>query len=353
VSDLDTLARAATRELLERSTPDVPTRCGELRRIRARRTTAKLGAVVAAVAVTAGGWWLGAGGDGRVDPAPLPGKVHNGPLVGIHWTGPSVAAWWNLTAGNGPDRPEDLGRYAIVRFTPDGSALVYPDKTGHLVMSRPADGVRQVLADCPDPDYCDADLSPDGRHVALADAKGIRIQRVGATTSELLTVDDADFTASPSWSPDGSEIAFSTEDGVFVAAADGSSVRPIHTFADRSWYWVPVRWSPDGSRIAFFDLERWGDKRTGSNIWRYNVEFTAMTVRPDGSDPRSLHRAGRCFCTQAPQPTLTWSPDSRLVAVSTTLKASPGAYVVEADGSGWELVRSGYFDVLAWQPVIE
>ena len=45
MTDLDTLARSATRELLDRSAPDVSARYGELRRIRARRTSAKLVAV--------------------------------------------------------------------------------------------------------------------------------------------------------------------------------------------------------------------------------------------------------------------------------------------------------------------
>ncbi|HEX5086912.1 MAG TPA: hypothetical protein VFV89_03830 [Nocardioides sp.] len=355
MTDLDTLARAAATELLDRTTPDVSGRYAELRRVRARRTAAKLVGVVAAVAVAAGGWRLAAGGDGRVEPAPPPSGVHNGDLIGIDWDAPGDMRWWTLIEGEGPapSRPDDLGRYARVRFTPDGSSLLYPDREGRVVATRLRDGHREVLADCPEPDYCEASLSPDGRVVAISDHGGVRLQRVGATRSELLSIDGADFTASPSWSSDGTEIAFSTEDGVFVAAADGSSVRAVHLFAQRGWYYVPVSWSPDGSRIAFFDLERWGDKATGGNLYRYNVEFTAMTARPDGSDPRVLHRAGRCFCTKAPQPALAWSPDSSLVAVSTTLRAQPGAYVVQPDGTGWHQVGSGYYDAFAWQPVID
>lgn len=355
MTDLDTLARAATTDLLERTTPDVAGRYAELGRVRARRTAAKLVGVVAAVAVAAGGWRLAAGGDDRVEPAPPPGRVHNGGLVGIDWNAAGRAEWVSLIPFDGPapSRPKDLGRWARMQFTPDGSSLLYEDREGRVVVTRLRDGDQQVLADCPDPDYCEASLSPDGRVVAISDQRGVRLQRVGATRSELLPIEGAEFTASPSWSPDGTEIAFSTEDGVFVAAADGSSVRAVHRFAQRSWYFVPVRWSPDGSRIAFFDLKRWGDKATHGTMYRYDVEFTAMTVRSDGSDPRVLHRAGRCFCTQAPQPTLTWSPDGSLVAVSTTLKAQPGVYVVEPDGAEWEQVGSGYIDVLAWQPVID
>ena len=62
MTDLDTLARAATQELLERTAPDLTHRYDDLRRIRARRTTAKLATVAAAVALAAGGWQLAGGG---------------------------------------------------------------------------------------------------------------------------------------------------------------------------------------------------------------------------------------------------------------------------------------------------
>jgi len=75
VTDLDTLARSAARELLDRSAPDVSARYGELRRIRARRTGAKLVALAAAVAVAAGGWRLAGGEEDVVEPAPAPAKA--------------------------------------------------------------------------------------------------------------------------------------------------------------------------------------------------------------------------------------------------------------------------------------
>jgi hypothetical protein len=74
MTDLDTLARAATRELLERTTPDLPTRYAELRRIRTRRTTAKIAGLAAAVAVAAG-WQLLGHGRGHDDIRPI-GPVH-------------------------------------------------------------------------------------------------------------------------------------------------------------------------------------------------------------------------------------------------------------------------------------
>jgi Tol biopolymer transport system component len=289
--------------------------------------------------------------DKQVEPAPRPGTVQNGSLIGITYPNNSDENWWTLLGERLPTYPEDVQKYAHLRLTPDGSSLVYVDNQARVVMTSLRDGSQRTLADCPEQDYCDASLSPDGQLLAFAAPGGLRIQRVGATTSELLAVEDADFTGSPSWSPDGSEIAFSTEDGVYVAAPDGSDLRQLHQFTPRSWYFVPVRWSPDGSRIAFFDLERLPD--TGSSVARYDVRFTAMVVRPDGSDLRALHHAGRCFCTVTPQPNLAWSPDSELLAVTTALGGGRGVYLVRPDGSGWEEIFGGDIASMAWQPVVE
>ena len=51
--------------------------------------------------------------------------------------------------------------------------------------------------------------------------------------------------ASPSWSPDGSRLAF-VSGGIGVMNADGSGRRQLHVGNDRK----PV-WSPDGTRLAF------------------------------------------------------------------------------------------------------
>lgn len=63
----------------------------------------------------------------------------------------------------------------------------------------------------------------------------------------------------PSWSPDGSEIAFVTEphrwpvgwEGhLYLMRADGSSLRRLAPSIDRVTFWPP-RWAPDGRYLAF------------------------------------------------------------------------------------------------------
>jgi dipeptidyl aminopeptidase/acylaminoacyl peptidase len=340
VSDLDTLARAATRELLERSTPDVSIRYAELKRIRTRRTTAKVVAVAVAVAIAAGGWRLGSEPD-RIDPAPPPGNVLNGTIV-------SAASTLKTVAGTPtPFRPGDLASYAQVQFTADGRSVVYPDARGQVVMTDVTDGTEVVLARCTG-GSCDMDLSPDGELLAISGNGGILVQPVGAESGELLAVAGAGFAGSPSWSPDASEIAFTTEDGVYVMAADGSDLRLVHEYTDPPFTVTGVSWAPDGSRLAFFDSQAVGTKSYPE------ARFTAMTIRPDGTDLTGLHGAGSCVCLGLTPPYLTWSPDSQFVAVATTKGSGPwGVYVVHPDGTGWERVASGSFGHLAWQPVID
>ena len=78
----------------------------------------------------------------------------------------------------------------------------------------------------------------------------------------------------PTWSPDGTQIAFVSgsryrNKDLYVMDADGSNMRkiaPTNYIVGR-----PPAWSPDGSRIAFAGRDE---------SW----DGTVYTVRPDGSD---------------------------------------------------------------------
>jgi VCBS repeat-containing protein len=173
---------------------------------------------------------------------------------------------------------------------------------------------------------------------------------------------------SPKWSPDGSEIAFTstdTADGnreVFVMDQDGSNVAQVTDLAGL-WGAIRVSWSPDGSKFVV-EIEYWGASYTdlfvvnrdgtgltqitdfvGSEEWpawspdgtriafySYYLGTTAAdiwTVAPDGSDltqvtddPRRFHR-------------MDWSPDgSQLVLEEYDgLIFANRIWVVDADGS--------------------
>jgi dipeptidyl aminopeptidase/acylaminoacyl peptidase len=102
--------------------------------------------------------------------------------------------------------------------------------------------------------------SPDGQHIAFSNGA---IQVITADGSEGVDLGPGD---QPDWSPDGSRIAFDAVDrgrcihfadlqfcpsALFVMQADGSGRRRLLASADPSDALTSPTWSPDGTRLAF------------------------------------------------------------------------------------------------------
>ena len=140
----------------------------------------------------------------------------------------------------------------------------------------------------------------------------------------------------PSWSPDGTKLAFDVQSGgdteIYVATiygSNGSNLSKLTTTP--GWNFLPA-WSPDGSRIAYVHT-------SGPNhdIWLMNA---------DGSNPVRL--------THDPDFDLnpTWSPDGTKVAFESNRTASPEVYVMNADGSHVSRLTNtpGFDGSPAWSP---
>ncbi|KPJ92263.1 MAG: hypothetical protein AMS18_07755 [Gemmatimonas sp. SG8_17] len=141
----------------------------------------------------------------------------------------------------------------------------------------------------------------------------------------------------PTWSPDGSQIAFSREvDGgygaIFVANADGSDQRRLtfdEPFDERGMVVDWPEWSPDGARLAFSVKQgAAGCFLADYNIYVINADGTGRVKLTEGCGGRNA----------SPD----WSPDgSRIVFTSRrdapqdipTNQRDIEVYVMNADGT--------------------
>jgi TolB protein len=129
----------------------------------------------------------------------------------------------------------------------------------------------------------------------------------------------------PSWSPDGAEIAFTTnrdcDDEIYVMNADGSAPRNLSNTPgpDRA----PV-WSPDGSRILF------------AVTIDDNIELFVMDR--DGGNRTRLTDDPAWDWTAA------WSPDGERIAFSSNRDGTYQLYVMDADGGDPVALTSGGTD---------
>jgi Tol biopolymer transport system component len=134
-------------------------------------------------------------------------------------------------------------------------------------------------------------------------------------------------------SPDGTQILFDqgTDEGfdIFVMAADGSAVRQLtHSGQDYN-----PSWSPDGTRIAFTRQEG-------------PMESDIFTMAADGTDFRRLTDDGKGRTNLDP----IWAPDGTMIAFVAGRTGGPGPVVV-MDADGTNPAELGSADVLgvSWQ----
>ena len=176
-------------------------------------------------------------------------------------------------------------------WSPDGRRLAYIASVGrkqHLYVVPASGGAATDLGVVGGTAFA---WSPDSRRLAYTRFVGEQ-PRLYVVVASGGAADNSGDGQEPSWSPDGSAIAFSRADGLYAIASDGSNLRRIAT---ASWPY-PV-WSPDGRWIAFTDS---GGEQ---GLW---------IVGPEGGLPREL--AVRGYLED-------WSPDSSAIAFTSESEA--------------------------------
>ena len=185
------------------------------------------------------------------------------------------------------------------------------------------------------------DWSPDARRIATGGYYGettsvhtfdVDGQNLTRLTDEAGVVDNE-----PTWSPDGSMIAFSRvyihegyRSEIWVMNADGSDQHSIGVDG------FTVRWSPDGTRFIYQStVTQW----TG-------IQSDIMTCNADGSDVRRVTGA------DGNELTPNWSPDGARIAFVADYDGDYDVYVMDADGAGTHRLTETTVDDFAprWSP---
>jgi Tol biopolymer transport system component len=112
----------------------------------------------------------------------------------------------------------------------------------------------------------------------------------------------------PSWSPDGTRLAFERDGEIYLIHADGTNLTQL---TNDSLDYVAPFWSPDGTRLVSGALE----------------DPYIHIIQSDGSGTSSLTRLPGS--TNRP----TWSPDGTQIACASYRDNQSDIYMVNADGT--------------------
>jgi imidazolonepropionase-like amidohydrolase/Tol biopolymer transport system component len=147
-----------------------------------------------------------------------------------------------------------------------------------------------------------AALSPDGSRVVFETLGRLYVRDTAGGAPRLLTASDGDFQLYPSWSRDGSRIAFVSWNDqrlgeIRTVAADGSDMR---TITDTPGHYRRPRFSPDGGTIVyergtggFLTSDTWS---TDPGVYRVSAQGGAATrVAASGSNPHFGAASDRIF----------------------------------------------------------
>jgi Tol biopolymer transport system component len=167
--------------------------------------------------------------------------------------------------------------------------------------------------------YSSPTWSPDGNHIAYTSTQDngwdIYIVNRDGSNNRRLTSSPHLVEREISWSPNGNQLAFSANDetstGIYIVNSDGSNQTQLTTNQETDFF---PDWSPDGSKIIFASEQQ--------------QHFRIYSMSPNGSGLIAVTTASH-FEDWRPK----WSPDGSMIGFNSSRNGNPEIYVMDNNGS--------------------